>query len=258
MLKILLKEMTRQGLDMLIVVSTDEHLNEYVPPQNRRLEASTESEGKSGFSGSAGTAVFCVEGRPQLFVDSRYHLQAEQTCGENFDIQKLGNEGVEEPQKWIAGQSGNSLKVGADPFVMSPKLWRRYKNAIEKAGHTLVPVNPNMVDSLWSSRPSLARNEIYHLPLKFTGKDSTTKLKEIRNELKIIGSNKESNSVVLILNMLDEIAWLTNLRGSDIEYNPVFETFAAIFSDRAICFCHHQEENLSQYCPDWEFRQYSE
>ena len=121
----LLKEMTKQELDMLIVVSTDEHLNEYVPPQNRRLEASTENEGKSGFSGSAGTAVFCVEGRPQLFVDSRYHLQAEQICGEYFDIKKLGNEGVEEPQKWIAGQSGNSLKVGADPFLMSPKIWRR-------------------------------------------------------------------------------------------------------------------------------------
>jgi len=258
MLKNLLKEITRQGLDMLIVVSTDEHLNEYVPPQNRRLEASTESEGKPGFSGSAGTAVFCVEGRPQLFVDSRYHLQAEQTCGEYFDIQKLGNEGVEEPQKWIAGQSGKSLKVGADPFVMSPKLWRRYKNTIEKAGHTLVPVTPNLVDSLWSSRPSLPRNDIYNLPLKFTGKDSTTKLQEIRNELKIIGSEKGSNTVVLLLSMLDEIAWLTNLRGSDIEYNPVFEAFAAIFPDRAICFCHHPETNLSQYCPDWEFRPYSE
>ena len=71
MLNKLLKEMTRQGLDMLIVVSTDEHLNEYVPPQYRRLQASTESEGKPGVSGSAGTAILCVEGRSQLFVDSR-------------------------------------------------------------------------------------------------------------------------------------------------------------------------------------------
>ena len=171
MLKKIRKEMTRQGLDMLIVVSTDEHLNEYVPPQNRRLEASTVSEGNSGFSGSAGTAVFCAEGLPQLFVDSRYHLQAEQTCGKQFDIQKLGNEGVDEPHKWIAGQSRNSLKVGADPFVMSPKLWRRYKNVIEKAGHTLDPTTPNMVDSVWSNRPRFPRNEIYPLPLKFTGKD---------------------------------------------------------------------------------------
>ena len=58
--------------------------------------------------------------------------------------------------------------------------------------------------------------------------------------------------------MLDEIAWLTNLRGSDIEFNPVFEAFAVIFLDRAICFCHHPGANLSRYCPDWEFRPYSE
>ena len=135
MLNNLLKEMTRKGLDMLIVVSTDEHLNEYVPLQNRRLQASTESEGESGFSGSAGTAVLCVASRPQLFVDSRYHLQAEQTCGKHFDIQKLGIDGVLEPYKWIADQSGKNLKVGADPFVMSPKIWRLYKNTIEKAGH---------------------------------------------------------------------------------------------------------------------------
>lgn len=83
-------------------------------------------------------------------------------------------------------------------------------------------------------------------------------MKEIRNELNIIGSDKGSNQVVLILSMLDEIAWLTNLRGSDIEYNPVFEAYAAIFPDRAICFCHHSGANLIQFCPDWEFRPYSE
>jgi len=258
MLEKILKEMIRQGLDMLIVVSTDEHLNEYVPPKNRRLEASTNIEGKSGFSGSAGTAVFCVEGRPQLFVDSRYHLQAEQTCGKHFDIQKLGIDGVLEPYKWIADQSGKILKVGADPFVMSPKIWRLYKNTIEKAGHILVPITPNIVDSLWYKRPIMPRNEIYPLPLKLTGKDSAAKLKEIRNEFKIIGSYKDSNPNVLLLSKLDEIAWLTNLRGSDIEYNPVFESYAAIFSDRAVCFCHLPESNLSQYCPDWEFRPYSE
>ncbi len=258
MLKKLLKEINRQGLDMLIVVSTDEHLNEYLPPQNRRLEASTESEDNPGFTGSAGTAVFCVEGRSQLFVDSRYHLQAEQTCGLHFGIQKLGNEGVVRPDKWIAGQSGKFLKVGADPFVMSPIQWRSYKNTIEKEGHTLVPVTPNMVDSLWYDRPSLPRNEIYPLPLKFTGKDSSAKLREIRNDLKNIGSNKDSNTYLLLLSMLDEIAWLTNLRGSDIEHNPVFESYAVIFLDRAICFCHQPKENLSKYCPDWEFRPYSE
>ena len=102
MIQKLRTSMLEQKLDMLVVVSADEHLNEYLPVQNCRLRASTSYRSSQGFRGSAGTAVFCVEGRHQLFVDSRYHIQAEQSCGENFEIQKLGNDGVLAPQEWIA------------------------------------------------------------------------------------------------------------------------------------------------------------
>ncbi len=250
--------MIRNELDLLIVVSSDEHLNEYLPVQNWRLKASTVTESSSGFSGSAGTVVFCIDGRPQLFVDSRYHLQAEQTCSENFDIQKLGNEGVLEPQKWIAAQTQKILKVGADPFVMSPKVWRRYEKALGKSAHTLVPATPNLVDTVWINRPNPPKKEIYPLALKYTGKDSKKKLQEIRKKLSESGKSDESKPDVLLLTMLDEIAWLTNMRGSDIEFNPVFEAYAAIFADRAICFCHHPEANLNLHRPDWEFRPYED
>ena len=258
MIEKLREEMIRHELDLLIVVSSDEHLNEYLPVQNWRLKASTVTESSSGFSGSAGTVVFCIEGRPQLFVDSRYHLQAEQTCSENFDIQKLGNEGVLEPQKWIAAQTQKILKVGADPFVMSPKVWRSYVKALGKSGHTLVPATPNLVDTVWINRPNPPKKEIYPLALQYTGKDSKKKLQEIRKELSESGKSDESKPDVLLLTMLDEIAWLTNMRGSDIEFNPVFEAYAAIFADRAICFCHHPEANLNLHRPDWEFRPYED
>ena len=258
MINKLRQAMIKQELDMLVVVSGDEHLNEYLPAQNWRLKASTKSGSSEGFSGSAGTAIFCVDGRSQLFVDSRYHLQAEQTCAENFDIQKLGNESVLEPQKWIAAHSEKTLKVGADPFVMSPKEWRRFVNAIGKFGHTLLSTTPNLVDSVWDNRPNPPKKEIYPLPLKYTGKDSESKLHDIRKEISAAGTVADSTPDVLLLTMLDEIAWLTNLRGSDIEYNPVFEAYAAIFQDRAICFCHHPEANLSEYCPGWEFRPYAD
>ena len=258
MIEKLRKEMIRQELDLLIVVSSDEHLNEYLPVQNWRLKASTVTESSLGFSGSAGTVVFCIEGRPQLFVDSRYHLQAEQTCSENFDIQKLGNEGVLEPQKWIAAQTQKILKVGADPFVMSSKVWRRYEKDLGKSGHTLVPATPNLVDTVWINRPNPPKKEIYPLALQYTGKDSRKKLQEIRKELSQSVKSDESKPDVLLLTMLDEIAWLTNMRGSDIEFNPVFEAYAAIFADRAICFCHHPEANLNMHCPDWEFQPYED
>jgi Xaa-Pro aminopeptidase len=258
MIEKLRKEMIQQELDLLIVVSSDEHLNEYLPVQNWRLKASTVTESSLGFSGSAGTVVFCIEGRPQLFVDSRYHLQAEQTCSENFDIHKLGNEGVLEPQKWIAAQTQKILKVGADPFVMSSKVWQRYEKDLGKSGHTLVPATPNLVDTVWINRPNPPKKEIYPLALQYTGKDSRKKLQEIRKELSGSRKSDESKPDVLLLTMLDEIAWLTNMRGSDIEFNPVFEAYAAIFADRAICFCHHPEANLNMHCPDWEFQPYED
>ena len=258
MIEKLREEMIRHELDLLIVVSSDEHLNEYLPVQNWRLKASTVTESSLGFSGSAGTVVFCIEGRPQLFVDSRYHLQAEQTCSENFDIHKLGNEGVLEPQKWIAAQTQKILKVGADPFVMSSKVWQRYEKDLGKSGHTLVPATPNLVDTVWINRPNPPKKEIYPLALQYTGKDSRKKLQEIRKELSGSRKSDESKPDVLLLTMLDEIAWLTNMRGSDIEFNPVFEAYAAIFADRAICFCHHPEANLNMHCPDWEFQPYED
>ena len=118
MIQKLRTSMLEQKLDMLIVVSADEHLNEYLPAQNWRVRASTSYGSSQGFTGSAGTAVFCVEGRSQLFVDSRYHLQAEQTCSDHFDIHKLGNEGVLEPQKWLASQSQETLTIGADANIL--------------------------------------------------------------------------------------------------------------------------------------------
>ncbi len=258
MLQKLRQAMLKQELDMLIVVSTDEHLNEYLPAQNWRLRASTSCGSSQGFTGSAGTAVFCVEGRSQLFVDSRYHLQAEQTCGENFEIQKLGNEGVLDPHKWIASHAGKALSVGADPFVMSPKEWRRYENTLGKSAHSLKATTPNLVDSVWHNRPNPPRNKIYPLALKYTGKSSADKLANVRKEMNETGMVKDCKADVLLLTMLDEIAWLTNLRGSDIEYNPVFEAYAAILQDKALCFCNHPEAGLSAHCPDWEFRPYAE
>ena len=250
--------MSEQELDLLIVVSGDEHLNEYLPEQNWRLRASTSSGSSPGFSGSAGTAIFCTEGRSQLFVDSRYHLQAEQTSAENFDIQKLGNEGILEPPQWIAANAEKALKIGADPFVMSQKEWRRYENAIVKSGHSLIPTTPNLVDTIWENRPNPPKKEIYPLDIKYTGKDSASKLQDVRNQLSGTETEDITKPDVLLITMLDEIAWLTNLRGSDVDYNPVFEAYAAVFQDKAFCFCHHPEANFSDHCPGWEFKPYHE
>ena len=234
-----------QQLEAWIVSTSDEHLNEYVPEHNQRLAALT------GFTGSLGTAVIMREGRPQLFVDSRYHLQAEQSCGVLFDLQKQGNSGVLDPHEWLAEQPG-SLRIGSDPFVTAPHTWRRFAKALVGTTHTLTAVHPNPADAIWPLRPAPPRNPIYPLGEEFTGKTTSQKLEELRTTM------QEAKTGVLILTLLDEIAWLANLRGSDIAHNPVFEAYAVITDTGATCFCHHPESGLQDARPEWKFRAYSD
>lgn len=232
-------------LDAFVLSTMDEHLNEYTPGHSRRLEAAT------GFHGSAGTVIFVRGGRPQLFVDSRYHVQAEQQCAADFTVQKLGNEGVPEPHEWLAQQPG-TLRVGVDPFVISPSGWKRLEQALAKTGHALIPVHPNPVDALWSERPEPLRSTPYTLPLEWAGQSAEEKLVQVRNAL------QEQQSDLLLLTPLDEIAWLLNLRGSDVLHTPVFEAYVAVSQSEAICFCHHPESMPASACPGWTFRPYGE
>ena len=155
MIEKLCEEMIRNELDLLIVVSSDEHLNEYLPVQNWRLKASTVTESSSGFFRLCRNSCFFVLkdvlsflSIPAIICRLSKHVQ------KILIFKKLGNEGVLEPQKWIAAQTQKILKVGADPFVMSPKVWRRYEKALGKSGHTLVPATPNLVDTVWINRPN--------------------------------------------------------------------------------------------------------
>ena len=234
-----------QQLDAWIVSTSDEHLNEYVPKHNQRLAALT------GFTGSLGTTVILREGRPQLFVDSRYHLQAEQSCGALFDLQKQGNSGVLDPHEWLAEQPG-SLRGGTDPFVTAPRTWRRFGQALKGTAHTLIATHPNPADAIWPNRPTPLCNPIYPLGEEFTGKGTAQKLEELRTAM------SEAKTDALVITLLDEIAWLANLRGSDVAHNPVFEAYAVITAAETICFCHHPESGRQDARPEWEFRPYAD
>ena len=117
-----LKEMlVVDNLDALMITAVDEHLNEYVPLHKRRLEAIT------GFTGSAGTLILMCEGPSSLFVDSRYHLQAELECGALLEIQKLGLHGVYEAHEWLAYKDVRPLRIGIDPYTITPKQWYHFE-----------------------------------------------------------------------------------------------------------------------------------
>ena len=237
-------------VDMLWVPSTDEHLNEYVPEHHRRLEAIT------GFTGSAGTAILARNGQHQLFVDSRYHLQAEQEAPKaSFTVHKLGLHKVLDPLRWLAREAKQKqgLKVGFDPFVMPVKSYRKYHKALKAQTAALVPLTANLIDAVWGDQPSAPQHLIYPLDPSFAGLTSELKLQQVREKL------SQNQVQALVLTDLDAIAWLTNLRGSDIAFNPVFEAYAIILPGQALCFCHAHSNlvELRSRLPYWTFAPYA-
>ncbi len=225
-LRTLFQHMAAAQVDAYLVPSSDAHLSEYVPIYQRRRDAIT------GFTGSAGSALLCPEGS-HVFVDSRYYLQAEQQIDPTyFRIHKLGMDGVKPLTEYLTEleKERGPLRVGFDPFSISMKTHASSVKALKQAGSALVPMTPDLVDAVWDDRPEAPMQPIYRLPDDVTGRSVADKLTAIREEMTKAGAD------VLILTKLDDIAWLTNLRGNDVSHNPVFESYMIIEREQATCF----------------------
>ncbi|MBI4081612.1 MAG: aminopeptidase P family protein [Candidatus Lambdaproteobacteria bacterium] len=218
--------MGEQGLDYLLVPSADEHQNEYVPAHRQRRAAVT------GFTGSAGDAAIGIEDA-HLFVDSRYHLQAEQEVEPSvFHVHKVGAADEIELVEWLRrlAKDERTLRIGFDPFVTALSAHERLATAVNGTSTKLVPLEQNPVDQVWSDRPVPPRGAVYALPADVTGEPAAEKLARVRAAM------GEQRVTALVLTRLDEVAWLTNLRGSDIPYNPVFEAYLIVEPALATCF----------------------
>ena len=224
----LFQHLAEAQVDTYLVLSSDAHLNEYVPAYQRRRAAI------SGFTGSAGDALISPEGS-HLFVDSRYYLQAEREVDPAwFRVHKLGMEGAYTLLSWLTEmeRQRGSLRVGFDPFTLSMDSYVSYAKALRASASALVPISGNLVDAIWDDRPPTPVHPIYALPETVTGRSVADKLAAVREQMTQAGAD------VLILTKLDEIAWLTNLRGSDVDHNPVFEAYCILERQHATCFVH--------------------
>ena len=218
--------MKNAQVDAYLVLSSDAHLNEYTPEYSRRRTAIT------GFRGSAGDALICPEGN-HIFVDSRYYLQAdEEVDSTKFRVHKLGLSGEHTLSQWLTEmeRERGSIRVGFDPFVVSTQAHAAYSEALRSPDSELVPIDANLVDAVWEDQPVPPSNPIYALLEAVTGSSVAEKLSNVRKEM------VEAGVDLLVLTKLDEIAWVTNLRGSDIAFNPVFEAYLEIDMERATCF----------------------
>jgi Xaa-Pro aminopeptidase len=159
-----------------------------------------------------------------LATDGRYFNQASKQLDSNWLLLKQGLQDVPTWQEWSAEQSEGGKIVGVDPTIITAPDARKLAEKIKRrGGQDLMAIEQNLVDWVWGSgRPPRPSEPVKVLGPQFSGKDVKTKLEDLRREL----DKKKSSG--FIISMLDEIAWLFNLRGNDIPYNPVFFSYAAV------------------------------
>ncbi|GLB39134.1 putative peptidase M24B family protein [Lyophyllum shimeji] len=198
-----------------VVTSEDEHSSEYLADCDQRRAYI------SGFNGSAGCAVITLQDA-FLFTDGRYFLQAEKQLDDNWTLMKQGLPDVPTWQEFLSKNLEPSTRIGIDPKLITASDAKTINKALEPRKSTLVPIEKNLIDEVWTDRPPRPHSPVIHLDEKYSGKSPADKVKAVREEL----AQKKYQAIVV--NMLDEVAWLFNLRGSDIAYNPVFFAYAVV------------------------------
>lgn len=220
-LRALRKELARQGLDGFVIPISDEHMSEYVGAYAQRLAWLT------GFGGSAGTvAVFADETREPsaaIFVDGRYTLQVR----DQVDGRLYAYENVPETSaaKWLGEHAPQGSRIGFDPWLHGKRWTTATIKALKARKAELVPIVSNPVDAVWEDRPAPSDAPALVHAEKFAGQSSEAK----RTALATWLSEKSLDAVVVTA--LDSIAWLLNIRGSDVERTPVALSFAISQSD---------------------------
>ena len=214
--------MRKHQLDAYIFPSTDPHAGEYVPDHWKTREWIT------GFNGSAGTAVVTLT-HAALWTDSRYWLAAEEMMeGTPFEVVRCSRNvaTAEELMEWIDTQHNHTaaIRVGLDAWTnTAASVKAMYKVNDEKLCQTLELVTDlSPADELWTERPPLPSSPVTLQPLELAGRTTADKLKDIRREM------ERTEGDCLLVTQLDEIAWVLNLRGSDVHCTPVFVSYLLI------------------------------
>ena len=206
-------ELSRRGLDGFLVPRADAHQGEYVPPHDCRLQWLT------GFTGSAGTAAVLGEDAA-IFVDGRYTIQVrDQVDMAVFPARHLINEPVTD---WLAERLQAGQKLGIDAMLHTVREVRRLEEICKAAGATLVKLTHNPVDSVWKDRPEPPLGQVALYPVELAGRASKDKIAEIQSAL------GEKKADACVLTQPDSIAWLFNIRGSDVTHTPLPLSFATV------------------------------
>lgn len=222
-LTVLRKLMAAHKADYYFVPSTDPHRNEYLPECfNRRSWI-------SGFTGSAGD-ILVGKDNAYLWTDPRYFLQAEQELDPAlFQLMKMGQGETPAIDQWLKSQ-GKKIIFATDPKVMSIGQAQKISAALAENQGKLLPIEENLIDAIWEDRPAMPQAPVRLQPEKYAGESATEKLSRVREALKSAGAD------ALVITNLDAIAWLFNIRGNDVKYNPLVISYAIVTPKSASLF----------------------
>lgn len=222
-LELLRRQMKNRGFDAYIIHHSDPHISEYIPDFWKVREWA------SGFTGSAGTLVL-TEKNAALWTDSRYFLQAEQQlAGTGIELCRLGLQDTPDIPGWIKQNLKNGSTVGCNGGIISVSATRYLLENLTQVGFKC-GFDDDIASTVWLDRPPLPGGKAYIHEVEFAGISTDEKLKSIRRRLQDI------KATAYLMCSPDEVCWTFNLRGSDIQFNPVVLCYAYVDLERAILF----------------------
>lgn len=207
-----------EDIHAYLIPSEDAHQSEYPSQYDKRRGYI------SGFQGSAGYAVVTIS-KQALWTDGRYFIEAENTLDCNWILMRDGVSGVPTMAEWLKSELSNGQKLGASPYLVDNFYWKTNSEELFKHGIQMTTVDPELIDKFWSTnngRPPQSSTYLYPLPLSMSGISWQDKIIDMRRTM------KEEDVDMMVVTALDEIAWLFNLRANDIDYNPLFISYAVV------------------------------
>ena len=224
------QEMAKRNIAVYIVPTADFHGSEYVGEHFKARKYIT------GFTGSAGTAVITMT-EAGLWTDGRYFVQAAQQLeGSTIELRKMGMEGVPTIEEYLKDTLKEGEIIGFDGRVVSG-TWGNTLLEIAREKNGSLYVDEDLVDIIWEDRPPMSKADVMLFDIKYTGRDVSDKLVDVRNVM------KEKGADVHLMSSLYDIAWLLNVRGGDISYVPVVLSYLSITQEDCTWFV--QEEVIT-------------
>ena len=215
--------MSEKNIAAYIIPSSDNHQSEYVGNHFKCREFI------SGFTGSAGTVVVTME-EAGLWTDGRYFIQAEKELeGSTIKLFKMGEEGVPTTEEYLYESLKEGKTLGFDGRVICAKEGINLEKKLAKKNIKIV-YDYDLVGMIWNDRPDLSTAKAFLLDVKYAGETFSSKLNRVRESM------KEKNANIHVITTLDDIAWLFNIRGGDVKFNPVVLSYALITLDKVYLF----------------------